>query len=278
MLPGLRFLIATIVLSVALLIFGLGAAALLRATHENYASLSSWRIPNEPTFALPIDNSRPPIIAMLRAESAAIAFPAGNPSVSVPTPSAPEVGSSIVAADSPPPAATATEPISVKESEASARPEPLQEPVPSTEPPTTSSVTVEKTILPPAPPHVEEPAIAVMAVAAPADFATTDKEAPPPAAPTAATQAQPVAPPADAAAQTAPVEVAVLSDPATAVADVTPVEAAKPTLSVPAKPKLTAAKKPRVRVAIQRRKTVARPRAARPTQAAPDDPFRLFGG
>ncbi len=41
MLPGFRFLSVAIVLGVSMLIFGLGAAALLRATHEEFASSAS---------------------------------------------------------------------------------------------------------------------------------------------------------------------------------------------------------------------------------------------
>ena len=51
MLPGFRFLLAAIVLSMSILVFGLGAAALLRATHEQFASTPSWRALPEPKFA-----------------------------------------------------------------------------------------------------------------------------------------------------------------------------------------------------------------------------------
>src|SRR5262249_44619384 len=51
MLPGIRFLFAAIALCVSVLIFGLGAAALLRAAHEQFATNSSWRAAPEPTFA-----------------------------------------------------------------------------------------------------------------------------------------------------------------------------------------------------------------------------------
>ena len=43
MLPGFRFLFAAIVLSMSVLIFGLGAAALLRAAHEQFAHMPSRR-------------------------------------------------------------------------------------------------------------------------------------------------------------------------------------------------------------------------------------------
>jgi hypothetical protein len=66
MLPGFRFLFAATMLSMSLLIFGLGAAALLRAAHESFASNSSWRATPEVPFA-----QRPetmPVLATLRVE------------------------------------------------------------------------------------------------------------------------------------------------------------------------------------------------------------------
>jgi hypothetical protein len=50
MLPGFRFLFAAIVLSMSVLVFGLGAAALLRAAHEEFASLPTRRAPPAPVF------------------------------------------------------------------------------------------------------------------------------------------------------------------------------------------------------------------------------------
>ena len=44
MLPGIRFLFAAILLSISIVVFGLGAAALLRAAHEDFASNPSWRV------------------------------------------------------------------------------------------------------------------------------------------------------------------------------------------------------------------------------------------
>src|ERR1700745_333870 len=67
MLPGFRFLLAAIVLSASLLIFGLGAAALLRAAHEQFASIPSRRAPPEPVFTR--QNEPPmPTLALLRVE------------------------------------------------------------------------------------------------------------------------------------------------------------------------------------------------------------------
>src|ERR1700729_351990 len=71
MLPGFRFLFAAIVLSMSMLVFGLGAAALLRAAHEEFASNSSWRAAPEVPFAQHPDTTRP-MLATLRVEPPAI--------------------------------------------------------------------------------------------------------------------------------------------------------------------------------------------------------------
>jgi hypothetical protein len=70
MLPGFRFLLAAIVLSISILVFGLGAAALLRAAHEEFAQNPTWRAAPEPRFAQ-ADESAKPVLAMLRVEPVA---------------------------------------------------------------------------------------------------------------------------------------------------------------------------------------------------------------
>ena len=67
MLPGFRFLFAAIVLSMSILIFGLGAAALLRSAHEEFASLPSRRVPAGPVFTRQSDPPMP-TLALLRFE------------------------------------------------------------------------------------------------------------------------------------------------------------------------------------------------------------------
>ena len=66
MLPGIRFLLAAILLSISILVFGLGAAALLRAAHEDFASNPSWRVTPETRFAQQNDM---PTLALLRVDS-----------------------------------------------------------------------------------------------------------------------------------------------------------------------------------------------------------------
>lgn len=67
MLPGFRFLFGAVILSVSLLIFALGAAALLRSAHDNFASQPNWRDSVEVASQFktaPV----PPSLAMLRVE------------------------------------------------------------------------------------------------------------------------------------------------------------------------------------------------------------------
>jgi hypothetical protein len=65
MLPGFRFLFAAVALSMSVLVFGLGAGALLRAAHEEFASTPAWRAPPETMFAQPNETTTP-VLAMLR--------------------------------------------------------------------------------------------------------------------------------------------------------------------------------------------------------------------
>ena len=68
MLPGFRFLFTAIVLSMSVLTFGLGAAALLRAAHEEFANLPARRTAPAPMFARPTDET-PPTLALLRIDT-----------------------------------------------------------------------------------------------------------------------------------------------------------------------------------------------------------------
>ena len=70
MLPGFRFLLAAIVLSTSTLIFGLGAAALWRAAHEQFASTPYWHPAADAAFTQQAEAARV-VLALLRAEPAA---------------------------------------------------------------------------------------------------------------------------------------------------------------------------------------------------------------
>jgi hypothetical protein len=78
MLPGFRFLFSAIILSMSVLIFGLGAAALLRSAHEEFANLPSRRATPEPMFAR-LGDDQPPTLALLRVDPAADPPADGNP-------------------------------------------------------------------------------------------------------------------------------------------------------------------------------------------------------
>ena len=77
MLPGFRFLFSAIILSMSVLIFGLGAAALLRAAHEEFANLPSRRATPEPMFAR-LNDDQPPTLALLRIDPPLAEKPAEN--------------------------------------------------------------------------------------------------------------------------------------------------------------------------------------------------------
>jgi hypothetical protein len=94
MLPGFRFLFAAILLSMSILVFGLGAAALLRAAHEEFAGNPAWHKTPENTFVQQNEATRP-FLAMLRldtqpVERTVIERPVvEKPSVDVPAAAAP---------------------------------------------------------------------------------------------------------------------------------------------------------------------------------------------
>lgn len=89
MLPGFRFLLAAILLSASILVFGLGAASLLRASHEQYVSNPSWRNgPQEQVFAQATEPAQP-VLAALRVEPVA---PATNEAAPVVPEQVPTIG------------------------------------------------------------------------------------------------------------------------------------------------------------------------------------------
>lgn len=108
MLPGFRSLFVAVTLTISMLIFGLGAAALLRATHEEFASLSPKQTPDltfgtgetqQPTLAVlqvdkPAAEPAPPEASQHEAQSAEAASPdarqeTGAPAANTPTTDAP---------------------------------------------------------------------------------------------------------------------------------------------------------------------------------------------
>ena len=105
MLPGFRFLFAAIVLSMSILVFGLGAAALLRAAHEEFASNPSWRGAPETIFAQQAEATRP-VLAILRVDTPALDKAPANAAAAPPTPDDPERIAAQKPENSPPPETT----------------------------------------------------------------------------------------------------------------------------------------------------------------------------
>jgi hypothetical protein len=91
MLPGFRFLFAAIVLSMSVLVFGLGAAALLRTAHEQFASMPQRRATPEPVFA-PHNEPSMPTLALLRFEPPVIEKTPDNVPEHVAAEAPPETG------------------------------------------------------------------------------------------------------------------------------------------------------------------------------------------
>ena len=90
MLPGFRFLFTAVVLSMSILVFGLGAAALLRASHEKFASFPSLRPPPEPMFTR--QNDLVPTLALMRVDPAEVEKKVDD----IPATAAPEIAPDIL--------------------------------------------------------------------------------------------------------------------------------------------------------------------------------------
>jgi len=190
MLPGFRFLFAAILLSISLLVFGVGAAALLRATHEEFVANPSWRNgPQERVFAQATEPAQP-VLAVLRAEPE-------------PAPTAPSLRDQIPTIGLPD---VEVQPSDFMPAEASSEP----------------AVQVAETR--PTGPAADEPAKPELAAAPPADAPAETSPvatgaAPPPTAPIVASTLEPadtIVSPPPAEAETATTKVAALPDPATA--------------------------------------------------------------
>ena len=171
MLPGIRFLLAATLLSMSILIFGLGAAALLRAAHEEVASVPTRRVMPEPLFAQQPEASLP-TLALLRIEPAAperatdaqpAALPAPEPAaqaiplpgteterpaalkLDIETDATPDVDVAVRGAP-PPPAVAAEPPPEMKLAAIEAAPSPPAEMTPVAVEPVTAPATADESL------------------------------------------------------------------------------------------------------------------------------------
>jgi hypothetical protein len=128
MLPGFRFLFTAIVLSLSILVFGLGAAALLRAAHEEFASNPSWHAAPETTFAQQGEAARP-FLALLRVDTPKIETPSTDVPAASADPSEPAAISS---------APAELQKVAALNPEGSSPPEPVKPAIPAAESPAQS--------------------------------------------------------------------------------------------------------------------------------------------
>jgi hypothetical protein len=141
MLPGFRFLFAAIMLLLSVLIFGLGAAALLRAAHEEFASNPSWHATPETTFAQQTEAPRReaprPEAAIPDATSSVLAMLRTDAPVSEKSPDVPPAAAPLAPAEQAAPLPTQPEPerIAALKPEDSSPPEPAKPEFPVSESP-----------------------------------------------------------------------------------------------------------------------------------------------
>ena len=271
MLPGLRFLFAAITLSMSMLVFGLGAAALLRAAHEEFASIPTWRAAPETVFAQPAEATRP-VLALLRVDAPVTEKATENtPADATPTAAAvtsalaePERVAALKPEDSPPPE-TAKPEIPAAETPAQSGASTSAEPPASVS--ETKASEIKTSEIKPAETGIAETktaetTIAETRIAMSEDIATPAIQAATPAAP------EPVGAPASPEADMAATKIAILGGPAVTIATPPPakVESPKPEADI-------IKKRQQARRAAQHRRLAAHASAAAQVPQQPGNPF-----
>jgi hypothetical protein len=249
MLPGFRFLFAAMMLSLSILIFGLGAAALLRVAHEEVAIIPSWHATTETTFAQQGEATRReatrpeaarpeaarPVLAMLRVDAPVVEKSSDVPAEALP----------LAPAEQAAPLSTPAEPerIAALKPEDSILPEAARPEIPASESPVKS------------------------------EAATAPADAPAPADETRIAATEEAVPPANEASRAAPGQTSASASPDTDLASTKIATLGGPSVTIEAKPPGKAAvakpdtgaiqKRLQARRAAQRRRIAARARLAR---------------
>jgi len=246
MLPSFRFLFAAILFSMSILVFGLGAAALLRTAHEEFANNPFWHAAPETTFAQQSEATRP-VLALLRVDPVRAEQEAPDDVPSVAAPGEPAAIASVPAEP---------ENIAALEPKHSPQPESAQTEIPVPESPAPSEI---------APAQAE-------ATSEETKLATT-KEASSPANEATPTASEQTSAPASPEAEIAVAKIAALDAPTSAI-EVKPPAKAAGAKSISAEPDESIIKKrQQARRAAQRRRIAARARAARQAAQQAADPF-----
>jgi hypothetical protein len=272
MLPGFRFLFAAVALSMSILVFGLGAVALLRAAHEEFASPPSWRAPPETMFAQPSETTRP-VLALLRIEPPIVEQkPSDDIASVIPPAAAPAETTAALSTPAEP------EPIAARKPEPPSSPE-------IADPETANSETANSETSNSETPKSEIP-IAEMAVQG--ELAPVQADPHAPAAETRIAANEMIAAAPNEAAPTGseplspPVSPDIASAKSNAATKIATLGGPSVTLETQPQPKASIAKPPdknaiqkrlQARRAIQRRKLALRARLARQAQQQPADPF-----
>jgi hypothetical protein len=244
MLPGFRFLFAAIVLSISMLIFGLGAAALLRAAHEEIASTPSRRAPPETMFA---QRDAGPALALVRIEASEAGQKAATP--------------------------TASDNVQDQTAIVSVPPEPEE---PAAEPDKVAALTDAATpVENPLPPETPKPEASTSESPVQADT-PAQADAPSPAAETKLAAIAEVTAAPDQPTVTAPDQAAI--DDSTRIAETRIATLGGPPVTIeprtPSKRAPAVVKKPvQARQVVKRRRIVQRARVARPAPQRPANPF-----
>jgi hypothetical protein len=279
MLPGFRFLLAAIVLSMSILIFGLGAAALLRAAHEEFASIPLRHAAPETIFAQQPPEATKPVLALLRIEppaaerSATEKVPAAlEPAAIAPSPADPEQVAALKA-EEPSPPETAKHEISKSEIPAAETPAQTEAaPSPADAPasvPETKVATTEDTPLPANQAALPAPAVAPgrpEQAALPAQTVLPAQAVLPEQA--TLTASEEMSPPVSSDASSATTKIATLGGPPVTIEPNPPAKAAGATPDDAVKKREQARK-----AAARRRRIAARARLAQQSPKLPLDPF-----
>jgi hypothetical protein len=262
MLPGFRFLFAAIVFSLSILVFGLGAAALLRAAHEQFASNPSWRGAPEIMLAQRSEASRP-VLAMLRVEPTPTAQKPDSVAAA-PVPAEP-----VAVAISPEPATGSVQ--AEPERRAALRPE-VSSPPETTKPETPAAQD-------PVPTEVAQEPAPAKAAPPPAEATPAQTEAPAPAEPTRIAATEQSLPANDAApAVVAPEQISAPASPETDIAETkiatlggpsVAIETPPPAKAASAKPEQSVIKKRQQARRAEQRRKAARARLAQQLAANP---------
>lgn len=254
MLPGFRFLFAAITLSLSILVFGLGAAALLRAAHEQFASMPSRRATPEPVFAQQSE-APAPTLALLRVDppvverapdNIPVAVAPAEPAADAAPPAEPEKLAALKPEDASPPEAAKPETSKAETSKAeTSKAEASKPEVPATQ---TTSAIPSASAQPETAASADEPKLAAMAEA-------------PPVSETAPIAAEPTAEVPAPEVSTASTRIATLGGPAVTIEETAAAKA-------DATPDRSAAAKRAQRAKARRRIAARRERAARQAVAA----------